>query len=81
MHVSSVRYIVKKWKDRNVKVRKRSGQPRNIYPDIKGKWSKWSQRMVNSKELQEDLAADGLVIQLSTVQNALNREMPHRQVM
>ena len=55
VHVSSVRNMVKKWKDRNVKVRKRSGQPRNIYPDIKGKWSKWSQRMVNSKELQEDL--------------------------
>lgn len=82
--ISTVRNVVKKWKDTGtVKVKERSGQPRKISPRHQRRILRkvTENPQVTSKELQEDLASDGLVVHRSTVQRALHREKLHGRVM
>ena len=78
LSVSTVRNIVRKWKTTGtVLVKARSGRPRKIS-------EKQRRRMVrtvklnpqtSSKDLQHDLAAEGVTVHRSTIQRTLHKEM------
>ena len=84
LSVSTVRNIVRKWKTTGtVVVKARSGRPRKIS-------DKQRRRMVravklnpqtSSKDLQHDLAADGVTVHRSTIQRTLHKEMLYGRVM
>ena len=84
LSVSTVRNIVRKWKTTGtVVVKARSGRPRKIS-------DRQRRRMVrtvklnpqtSSKDLQHDLAADGVTVHRSTIQRTLHKEMLYGRVM
>jgi len=75
---------VRKWKDTgSVAVKERWGRPRKISKRHKRRLvRKVTEEPQNtSRDLQEDLAANGIHVHRSTVQRALHDEMLHGRVM
>lgn len=84
LSISTVRNVIRKWKDTgSVAVRERCGRPKKISKRQKRRLVRkiTEQPQTTSKELQEDLASDGIHVHRSTVQRALHDEMLHGRVM
>ena len=77
LSVSTVRNIVRKWKTTGtVLVKARSGRPRNISDTQRRRMVRTVQLnpQTSSKDLQHDLAADGVTEHRSTIQRTLHKD-------
>ena len=75
--MSTVRNIVRKWKTTStVLVKARSGRPSKIRKDGEN-----GQKQTTSKDLQHNLATDGVTVHRSTIQCTLHKEKLYGRVM
>ncbi|KAI4900848.1 hypothetical protein NFI96_018186 [Prochilodus magdalenae] len=84
LSVSAVRNIVRKWKTTGtVQVKARSGRPRKILNKQKRRMLRTVRvnPQTSTKDLQHDLAADGVTVHRSTIQRTLHNEMLYGRVM
>ncbi|KAI4884029.1 hypothetical protein NFI96_019554 [Prochilodus magdalenae] len=82
--VSTVRNIVRKWKTTGtVQVKARSGRPRKISNKQKRRMLRTVRvnPQTSTKDLQHDLAADGVTVHRSTIRRTLHKEMLYERVM
>ncbi|KAI4898452.1 hypothetical protein NFI96_011931, partial [Prochilodus magdalenae] len=84
LSVSTVRNIVRKWKTTGtVQVKARSGRPRKISNKQKPRMLRTVRvnPQTSTKDLQRDLAADGVTVHRSTIRRTLHKEMLYGRVM
>ncbi|KAI4882736.1 hypothetical protein NFI96_028539 [Prochilodus magdalenae] len=84
LSVSTVRNIVRKWKTTGtVQVKARSGGPRKISNKQKRRMLRTVRvnPQTSTKDLQHDLAADGVTVHRSTIRHTLHKEMLYGRVM
>ncbi|KAI4885686.1 hypothetical protein NFI96_017633 [Prochilodus magdalenae] len=84
LSVSTVRNIVRKWKTTGtVQVKARSGRPRKISNKQKRRMLRTVRvnPQTSTKDLQHDLAADGVTVHRSTIRRTLHKEMLYGRVM
>ena len=84
LSVSTVRNIVRKWKTTGtVQVKARRGRPRKISNNQKRRMLRTVRvkPQTSNKDLQHDLAADGVTVHRSTIRRTLHKEMLYGRVM